>query len=170
VTTQGDLYAQNATIQGTVKASLGGFGYYNPTTAALVNGWNITGSDSIASITATGSARIDLSTGGVIKVGSYNIKSGGSDFSITNISSGQNILTTDTNVAGISRIFLGQEGRQVEVSKNAEISGDYSNTAQDYRSGGLRNMYTITQGQYVSSVFPNATSGSVLLVYDPNSA
>jgi hypothetical protein len=164
VTTQGDLYAQNATIQGTVRAALGGFGQYSGTT--LQHGWTVSGSDSIGKLTATGTAEIDLSTGGVIKVGAYHIKSGGSDFSITNISSGQNILTTDT-LASISRIFLGQEGRQVELYKNAEISGSYSGSAQDYRSGGLRNMYTITQSQYVSSVFPDAGSGSVLLVYTP---
>lgn len=168
VTTKGDLFAQNATIIGTIKAKLGGFGYYNPTTAALVNGWDVTGDTTSASITATGTANIDLSSGGSIIVGSYKIKSGGTDFSITNISSGQNILTTDT-LAGISRIFLGQEGRQVEVSKNAEISGEYTGSAQDYRSGGLRNMFTITVNQFASNTnaFPSASSGSVLLVYTP---
>ena len=97
-------------------------------------------------------------------VGDYDIKSGGTDFSITNRSSQQNILTTDT-LASISRIFLGQEGRQVELFKNAEISGSYTGSAQDYRSGGLRNMYTIVSTQYASNVFPNAGSGSILLVY-----
>ena len=163
VTTQGDLFAKNATIQGVIRAASGGFGQFADTT--LSHGWTVTGSDSKGRLIATGTAEIDLSTGGVIKVGSYNIKSGGSDFSITNISSGQNILTTDTNIAGVSRIFLGQEGRQVEVSKNAEISGDYAGTAQDYRSGGLRNMYTIYKNYYNSNVFPGAGNGSVLLVY-----
>lgn len=170
ITRSGALTANNATIRGTIKAQLGGFGYYNPTTEALVNGWNVTGDAISASITATGTALINLSSGGKIRVGNYDIQSEGTAFSIKNTSSQQNILTTDTNVAGISRIFLGQEGRQVEVSKNAEISGDYSNTAQDYRSGGLRNMYTITKAQYVSTVFPSATTGSVLLVYDPDNS
>lgn len=162
VTTKGDLFAKNATIQGVVRAASGGFGLYSDTT--LVHGWTVSGSDTIGKLTATGVAEIDLATGGTIKVGDYNIKSSGSDFSITNRSSQQNILTTDT-LAGISRIFLGQEGRQVELFKNAEISGSYSGSAQDYRSGGLRNMYTIVSSQYTSSVFPSAGSGSVLLVY-----
>lgn len=160
ITRAGVLTANSAIIRGTIEASGGFFGTSGGTR------WSI----DTTGITATGAAIINLSSGGKIRVGSYDIQSEGTAFSIKNTSSGQNILTTDTNVAGISRIFLGQEGRQVEVSKNAEISGDYSNTAQDYRSGGLRNMYTIVQSQYVSSVFPNATSGSVLLVYDPNSA
>lgn len=166
VTTQGDLYAQNATIQGIVKASSGGFGQFSGTT--LQHGWTVSGSDSIGRLTATGTAKIDLSTGGVIMVGNYDIKSGGTDFSITNRSTSQTILTTDT-VAGISRIYLGQEGRQVEVGKNAEISGDYSGSAQDYRSGGLRNMFTITVAQFAlnPNAFPSAESGSVLLVYTP---
>ena len=168
VTTQGDLVANSATLRGTVRALSGGFGIFSDNT--LSHGWSISTSDnpSLARLVATGTAEIDLSTGGVIKVGSYHIKSGGSDFSITNISSGQNILTTDT-LAGISRIFLGQEGRQVELSKNAEISGAYSGSAQDYRSGGLRNMFTITVNQFASNpnAFPLAESGSVLLVYTP---
>ena len=170
ITRAGLLTANNATIRGTIKAQLGGFGYYNPTTEALVNGWNVTGDTSSASITAQGTALINLASGGKIRVGSYDIESNGTAFTIKNTSSQQNILTTDTNASGISRIYLGQEGRQVELAKNAEISGDYNASAQDYRSGGLRNMYTIVQTQYVSTVFPAAASGSVLLVYDPNSA
>jgi hypothetical protein len=69
----------------------------------------------------------------------------------------------------IARIYLGQEGRQVEVAKNAEISGSYSGSAQDYRSGGLRNMFTVTKNEYVSTIFGSAPTGSVLLVYDPSS-
>jgi hypothetical protein len=164
ITRAGLLTANNATIRGTVRAQLGGFGQFSGDT--LQHGWTVTGVSNLGKLTATGTAEIDLSTGGTIKVGDYNIKSSGTDFSITNRSSQQNILTTDT-LAGISRIFLGQEGRQVELFKNAEISGNYSGSAQDYRSGGLRNMYTIVSTQYVSSVFPDAGSGSVLLVYTP---
>lgn len=168
ITRSGLLTANNATIRGTIKAQLGGFGYYSPTTEELVNGWSVTGDTNTAAITATGTALINLSSGGKIRVGSYDIQSEGSAFSIKNTSSQQNILTTDT-VANISRIYLGQEGRQVEVAKNAEISGDYSGSAQDYRSGGLRNMFTITVNQFASNpnAFPDATSGSVLLVYTP---
>jgi hypothetical protein len=164
ITRAGLLTANNATIRGTIKAQLGGFGQFLGDT--LQHGWTVTGVGNLGKLKAEGAAEIDISTGGVIKVGDYHIKSGGSDFSITNIASQQNILTTDT-LAGISRIFLGQEGRQVELSKNAEISGSYSGAAQDYRSGGLRNMYTIVSTQFSSSVFPDAGSGSVLLVYTP---
>jgi hypothetical protein len=180
VTTSGTMVANDATIRGTIKAKDGGFGYYNPTTAALVNGWNITGDTSSASLTATGIANINLASGGSITVstgnislGNYQIKSlTGTDFSIvdTSVSPNQTILTTDT-VGGttVSRIYLGQEGRQVEVAKNAEISGDYSGSAQDYRSGGLRNMFTITVNQLLENpnAFSAASSGSVLLVYTP---
>lgn len=161
VTSAGDMFARNAVIQGTIRANDGGFG--TVVNDAIAVGWTV----GAAGLTAVGSGLINLASGGKIRVGSYDIESNGTAFTIKNTSSQQNILTTDTNIAGISRIFLGQEGRQVEVSKNAEISGDYSNTAQDYRSGGLRNMYTITQGQYNASVFPAAPSGSVLLAYDP---
>jgi len=174
VTTKGDLFAQNATIIGTIKAKLGGFGYYNPTTAALVNGWDVTGDTTSASITATGTALINLSSGGSIKVGNFEISSDSNSsfriMDITNPLSPISLFKTEL-VAGttIKRIFLGQEGRQVEVAKNAEISGGYTDSEQDRRSGGLRNMFTITEGQYNSSVFPSASSGSVLLVYDPDS-
>lgn len=174
VTTKGDLYAQNATIEGTVKASLGGFGYYNPTTSALVNGWDITGNSSSASITATGTAKIDLALGGSIKVGSFEISSDSSDsfriMDISNPSVPVSLFKTE-NAPGTTqpRIYLGQVGRQVEVAKNAEISGLYTGSEQDYRSGGLRNMFTITVTQFANNpnAFPAAASGSVLLVYTP---
>lgn len=164
ITRAGLLTANNATIRGTIRAQEGGFGQYSGDT--LTHGWTITGVGNIGKLAATGTAEIDLTTGGVIKVGAYNIKSGGSDFSIVNRTTNSTILTTDT-IAGISRIYLGQEGRQVELGKNAEISGSYSDSEQDRRSGGLRNMFTITKSEYVASVFPSAASGSVLLVYDP---
>jgi hypothetical protein len=176
VTTQGDLFANNATLRGTVRALSGGFGIFSNNT--LTHGWEIVTSDnpSVTSLTATGTAEINLSSGGIIKVatgsvkvGNYSIKSStGTDFTIYDDSLDQSLLTTDT-LATIPRIYLGQEGRQVEVAKNAEISGSYSGSAQDYRSGGLRNMFTITVNQFASNpnAFPDATSGSVLLVYTP---
>ena len=179
VTTQGDLYAQNATIQGTVKASLGGFGYYNPTTAALVNGWNITGSNSTASITATGTANIDLSSGGSIIVGDYRVTSSGTNFVITQISNGLNLMKTES-LAGVTedplRLFLGDTTRQVEVAKSAQVSGagttlqfgSDTTTNNAYRSGGLRNMYTVATGAAGSALYPSAVKGDVLLVYNPN--
>lgn len=150
VTLGGKIYATNADISGTIKAESGYIG-------GLTNGWTINGE----AITAAGSGRLNI--------GNYTVTSVyGTDFTIADTDNNQTILTTDT-VVGFARIYLGQPGRQVEVAKNAEISGAYSNSAQDYRSGGLRNMYTITQAQYNSGVFPSAAKGSVLLVYDPDS-
>lgn len=150
VTLGGKLYATGADLAGQIKAETGYIG-------SATNGWTITGEG----IDAVGTGRIG--------VGNYDIVSVyGTDFTIYDTVNDQTILTTDT-VVGFARIYLGQVGRQVEVAKNAEISGDYSGSEQDYRSGGLRNMYTITQSQYNSGVFPSAPKGAVLLVYDPTS-
>jgi hypothetical protein len=150
VTLGGKLYATNADISGEIKAESGYIG-------DAVNGWTIDGEGIVASGT------------GRIGIGNYHLTSVyGTDFSIYDTVNDQTILTTDT-VVGFARIYLGQEGRQIEVAKNAEISGSYSGSEQDYRSGGLRNMYTITQSQYNSGVFPSAPKGAVLLVYDPSS-
>lgn len=164
VSTTGDLIATSATIRGTVNAASGGFGLYDG--ATLTHGWTISGVDSKGKLTATGTAEIDLSSGGKIMVGNYDIKSSGTDFSIVDRNTQQTIIKTDLVAnTNIYRVYLGQVGRQVEVAKNAEISGSYDGSAQDYRSGGLRNMYTIVSSQYASNVFPNAGNGSVLLVY-----
>jgi hypothetical protein len=150
VTLGGKLYATGADLAGEIKAETGYIG-------SATNGWAISGEG----IDAVGTGRIG--------VGNYDIVSVyGTDFTIYDTVNDQTILTTDS-LAGFARIYLGQVGRQVEVAKNAEISGSYSDSEQDYRSGGLRNMYTITEAQYTSSVFSSAPKGAVLLVYDPDS-
>jgi len=130
----------------------------------------IGGSSNYWDITADG---IEAKGSGHIKIGNYVIKADStSEFAIfyknptTNAES--SVLLTNT-IAGYDRIYLGQTGRQVEVAKNAEISGSYSGSDQDYRSGGLRNMYTITTSQFTANptAFPNAGTGAVLLVYTP---
>ena len=152
VTFEGKLFTRSGQIGGTT------------------NYWNITENG----IEASGLARI--------KVGNYEIRTDSqSRFAIINVEDPNNessIFYTDT-VAGYNRIYLGQPGRQVEVAKNAEVSGGYGTppgigtdmSDQDERSGGLRNMYTITQSelQRVPNAFPDVESGSVLLVYDPTS-
>lgn len=178
ITRAGLLTANNATIRGTVKAQLGGFGYYNPTTEELVNGWNVTGDTSSAAITATGTARIAMGNNGRITMGNYQIYSDSSQG--FRIFDGTGNVLSISDVSGTTdpgRLLLGQAAgsgvvaRQVEVAKEAQVSGSYQGgTTEDMRSGGLRNMYTITVGQYNSSVFPAAASGAVLLVYDPTSA
>ena len=150
VTLAGKLFATDADITGTIKADNGQIGSGEDYWIIDSNG-----------ITAEKAGRI--------KIGNYSMKSlGTTDFQIYDDANNQSLLRTDT-ADGFGRIFLGQIGRQVELAKNAEISGGYSNSSQDYRSGGLRNMFTITQAQYNSEVFPSALKGSVLLVYDPTS-
>lgn len=151
ITLGGKLFAKDATLTGAITATSGFIG------SDVDNRWKLDG----YTIENVGAARI--------RIGNYDIKSiAGTDFSIYDHINSQTILTTDT-VATIPRIYLGQNGRQVEVAKNAEISGSYDGGAQDYRSGGLRNMFTITKNEYASYVFSQAPTGSVLLVYDPDS-
>jgi len=151
ITLGGKLFAKDATLTGAITATSGFIG------DDVDNRWQLDG----YTIENIGAARI--------RIGNYDLKSiDGSDFSIFDHVNSQTILTTDS-LAGFARIYLGQVGRQVEVAKNAEISGSYSDSEQDYRSGGLRNMYTITEAQYTSSVFSSAPKGAVLLVYDPDS-
>jgi hypothetical protein len=169
VSTTGLMTANNAVVKGIIKATEGFFGTENGTR------WEI-GS---TGITANGVASIDLSSGGVIKVGSYEIKAvvatEGNEFSIIDTRTNQAILVTDKK-SGTNRIFLGQNGRQVEVKKPAQISGagttladpgDSSLASQAYRSGGLRNMFTVQKSNYDENPaqFPSAENGDVLLVY-----
>jgi hypothetical protein len=171
VSTTGLMTANNAVVKGIIKATEGFFGTENGTR------WII----GTTGITASGVAKIDLSSGGVIKVGSYEIKAvtavGGDEFSIIDTRNNQAILVTDKR-SGTDRIFLGQNGRQVEVKKPAQISGagttladpgDSSLASQAYRSGGLRNMFTVAKGNYDENPaqFPSAENGDVLLVYTP---
>lgn len=171
VSTTGLMTANNAVVKGTIKATEGFFGTENGTR------WII----GTTGITASGVAKIDLSSGGVIKVGSYELKAvsavGGDELSLIDTRNNQAILVTDRR-SGIDRIFLGSPGRQVEVRKPAQISGagttlldpaDSSLAAQAYRSGGLRNMFTVTKQNYDEDPlqFPSAENGDVLLVYTP---
>jgi hypothetical protein len=167
VTTQGDLFANSATIKGTVSATGGFFGTEGGTRWTI----NSTG------IAASGAAKIDLSSGGFITVGDYQIKSSSTDFTVTQISNGLNLIKTES-VSGATedplRIFLGDTTRQVEVAKSAQISGNgttlqfgANTTATNaYRSGGLRNMYTVSLGNASSAIYPSAVKGDMLLIYD----
>jgi hypothetical protein len=151
------------TLSGTVTAKEGYIG--DPATN---NAWII----SSDGITSSGSARIS--------VGDYSIKSRNTtDFSIVQTSNGLNILRTESKSGATDsplRVYLGDTTRQVEVAKPAQISGTgtssfdgASQTATNaYRSGGLRNMYTVSSGNLTSSIYPSALNGDVLLVYDPN--
>jgi hypothetical protein len=149
------------TLKGSITATTGYIG--NP---ASGNSWTI-GSDGI---TSNGSAKI--------QVGDYTITSvSNTDFTISQASNGYNLLKTES-VSGATdsplRIFLGNSIRQVEVAKPAQISGNGTSnydgynatTTNAYRSGGLRNMYTVSKSNLISSIYPSASNGDVLLVYD----
>lgn len=184
ITRAGLLTANNAVIRGRIEASEGFFG----TSGGIRWTINSTG------IEASGAALIDLSSGGYIQVGSYRIKSSGTDFSIVDSSDNTNsstIIRTDSVTGGSNnidaenpvvdpkRIFLGATGtysRQVEVAKSAQISGNGSSASSTanaaaitaYRSGGLRNMFTVSAGNFNTLgtlIYPSALVGDVLLVY-----
>jgi len=150
------------TLSGTITATTGYLG-----NSVAGNGWTI-GSDGIVS---NGAAKI--------QVGDYVVKSNNNtDFTITT-TGGLNLMKTES-LAGATdspnRLYLGSGTRQVEVAKPAQISGtgtssfDGANQSATnaYRSGGLRNMYTVSSGNLASSIYPSALNGDVLLVYDPN--
>ena len=114
---------------------------------------------------------IDMADGGAIDLGSFGaivmndfiIEESGNYFSISE--NNKNILTVSGVDDGTNgRVIIGDSsGRQAQVGKSAQIAGG---TASDL-SGGLRNMFTIVESQWSSSLYPNALTGDVLLVYDP---
>lgn len=169
VTTTGTLKAEDAVIKGTIKATGGFFGTDGGTQ------WEINSTG----ITASGSALINMGTTGRITMGNYEIYSDSS--AGFRIFDGTGNVLSVSDVAGTTdpgRLILGQKAgtgvtaRQVEVDKDAQISGSYSGgTTEDYRSGGLRNMYTITVNDFNTypTPFQNAQKGAVLLVYNPSS-
>ena len=170
----GTFIASNAVITGSIYASEGWLGGSD--------GWLIIG------------PVIQAGTVGILSLGDYGMITTGSTghtYSITQLS-GEFVIDetyngTTTNILQTSgvddgtngRIFLGASKRQVEVVKSAQISGtgttstdpsisnpsDTSSTSVAYRSGGLRNMYTVAN-TFNASLYPSAKSGDVLLVYD----
>ena len=170
VTLAGTVYATNAEITGTIKATGGGFGTF--TSGSLTKGWTVDADGIISTST------------GRIQVGDYSIISNNStDLTISQVSNGRNLLKTES-VSGATdsplRVLLGGSGRQVEVVQSAQISGD-STTSTDgistaatnaYRSGGLRNIFTSSSGNLSGSDstiiynYPSALKGDILVVYD----
>ena len=106
---------------------------------------------------------INMGSLGVIEMGDFAIQEVEGYFSISE--SGKDILTVSGADDGTNgRVIIGDSlGRQAQVGKSAQIAGG---TANDL-SGGLRNMFTIVESQWSSSLYPNALTGDVLLVYDP---
>jgi hypothetical protein len=181
----GNLFARNAEIQGIIKASSGGFGTLNEDGSVKV-GWTI-GTNGIQAVndTATGGR-------GRIKIGDYSIKSlAGTDFNIVDdLDNNTSIFAIDSSpyVDEPKRIVLGAWDRQSEVSKSAGVWGDgtiSSNATSDtfilnqYRSGGLRNMFTVTKNNLHPTTtslndvvqitdYPSSRKGDLLIVWDPN--
>lgn len=161
VTVAGKVFATDAEITGKISAGSGYIGSFS-------NGWTI----SSERIVATGT--------GSIQVGNFKIQSQSTtDFAIVDVTDTQSpsvIIRTETKAGATDspkRIFLGDTTRQIEVAKSAQISGngtvlaDGFNTAATnaYRSGGLRNMFTVSSGNLVNTIYPSALVGDVLLVY-----
>jgi hypothetical protein len=165
VTMGGKVYASDAEITGLVKATSGYIG-------TETNGWTVNAERIVA--TGTGS----------IQVGNFKIQSQSTtDFAIVDVTPPASgpvvpsvIIRTETKAGATEspkRIFLGDSTRQVEVAKSAQISGN-GTTSNDgateaainaYRSGGLRNMFTVSSGNLSSGIYPSALIGDVLLVY-----
>ncbi len=171
----GSIIATNATVTGSIYANEGWLGGED--------GWLIVG------------PVIQSGIVGIISLGDYgSITTGstGHTYSITQLSGEftidetyNNITTNILQTSGVDdgtngRIFIGASKRQVEVVKSAQISGtgattidpsianplDVSLTSLAYRSGGLRNMYTVSN-TFNSNLYPSAKTGDMLLVYDP---
>jgi hypothetical protein len=170
----GSVTATNATITGDIYAETGWLGG--------ADGWLIVG------------PIIQAGTVGILSLGDFgSIVTGttGHTYSITQLtgefvidetynSVTTNILQTSGVDDGTNgRIFLGASKRQVEVVKSAQVSGtgstvtdpsianplDTTTASVAYRSGGLRNMYTVSN-TFNASLYPSAKNGDVLLVYD----
>jgi len=158
----------NVTITGTINATDGYIG-------SSTQGWNITeygllanGSFSIIDLGDVGI--IDVGSG-FIELGSYTMTGAGGSFNIyeTVDVSGTPTPIDIVNTDYTGRVILGSEsssGRQVEVGRSAQVAGSANSN-----SGGLRNMYTIAEGNYTSTVYlsDKTTNGDVLLVYDTTS-
>jgi hypothetical protein len=112
VNLSGDMFASNAEIKGTIRATDGGFGIFDGDT--LTSGWTI----GKVSAGVPGSSIVAVGAGG-IRLGDYSLQtvtSGGTDFQIYDVSSGTSILKTETYpgaTADPKRIFLGDVTRNV---------------------------------------------------------
>jgi hypothetical protein len=130
--------------------------------APLTGGLEITGKITATSGNISGTMSVD----GQLNVGNAIIKSASGSFSITDATGGYGVIST----ADAGRILLGHltegVGRQVEAARSAQIAG-----SENRNSGGLRNMYTITESGYYSSIYlsDRSANGDVLLIWDPTS-
>lgn len=152
------------TITGDINATGGYIG-------SSTDGWLIS---EFGLFATSSSSIIDLGDLGILDVGSgfidfgnYTMTGLAGSFWLYETINGNSIDIFNTEFNG--RLILGSEsssGRQVEVGRSAQVAGSY-NTA----SGGLRNMYTIAQANYTSTIYlsDKTTNGDVLLIYDPSS-
>jgi len=159
----GSVTATNATITGTVNATAGYIG-------SSTNGWEI---DQYGLTANSGFSTITLGNSGVISLGDYSLLASGSLLSLYETANpSRNLINTDA-LSENGRLILGywdttnNKSRQVEVAKSAQISGTgtTSSSGTAYLSGGLRNMYTVSN-TFNASLYPSALVGDMLLVYD----
>jgi len=152
------------TITGDINATGGYIG-------SSTDGWLIS---EFGLFATSSSSIIDLGDLGILDVGSgfidfgnYTMTGLAGSFWLYETINGNSIDIFNTEFNG--RLILGSEsssGRQVEVGRSAQVAGSYSTA-----SGGLRNMYTIAQANYTSTIYlsDKTTNGDVLLIYDPSS-
>jgi hypothetical protein len=180
----------NLTLKGTIKADTGYIGGQN--------GWTIsTGSISSAGGDLKLSSQGEITMGEPTNSSGDDIASvvhmsgGFYGFDIFerahNPSTGallgtSNIISVDQFSSSYSgTIVLGDSGtygRTAQVAKSAQISGAGTQNVNDnvfwsptytaYKSGGLRNMFTVSLGSWDPDLYPSALNGDVLLVYDPS--
>lgn len=150
------------------------------TLGSTSNGWKIE-NNSITSYSENSS--LTFGDSGSI----YTIKRTDGQFTVKETVSGtDNYILNTYGASGTegARLYIGSSTRQVEVTKPAQISGygtDLTQAAaiqssdnrivQAYRSGGLRNMYTVVDTRWdalvltANGAYPSAANGDVLLVY-----
>jgi hypothetical protein len=153
------MTASNATITGTINATTGYIG--SPT-----DGWAI---DEYGLSANSSAAHIILGDAATIQMGSYSLTAIGSELTLYETANpSRNLIETDL-LSENGRLILGywdtanNKSRQVEVAKSAQIAFSTVNSL----TGGLRNMYTIGDTYYSSSIYSSdAKTGDVLLVWE----
>jgi hypothetical protein len=153
-------------IKGNVTATSGYIG--SDTGGWIIDDFGLIGIGNASVISLANGGLISLSDGGVLAFDTASMSSSALGFSIYD-SDGFNVLSVPA-VGG--RVMLGHltegSGRQVEVSRSAQIAGDSAGDGAR-NSGGLRNMYTATVQNFVTypSMYLNdrTANGDVLLLW-----
>ena len=164
----GSMTATNATITGTINANEG-----------YIGSWQIDG----VGLSTTGAAFINMGLLGFLDVGNFTLRGLGGLLDLfekdPNSNTDENKIISVDSYSENGRLTLGyynaslNKSRQVEVAKSAQISGNGTTASNGtsptatsaYLSGGLRNMYTVSN-TFNANLYPSANIGDMLLVYD----